>query len=325
MASADILPTDLPDLFLKEIHRQHRENDGKLHASTDLAGSLRHTQLRLADAPTNEREIAGEIRLQHGTLWHEWFHDALERAGVPFFHELKLDEFMPTGWSGTADWVFYHPQYKAFVLGDLKTARGEAMYWIERNGAKIEHVWQLSAYYYALLKMGLRMVKGFAVMYWPMNDASNLDVVRPSVQECQPLPKEVVLEEMKSRWESSSKYLEIFGRGTSARSAEDFINEYLAPPIAREQKLFWNKATKVFDLKLVPHWTSRFCPYDDALCDCSSQGTNKIGQYVFTPEHLSDRPDAWTYEARKGYEDVEPLDAPSKSEQLKRQKELADG
>ena len=325
MESASILPTDLPGLFLKEIHAQKRENDGKLHASSDLAGSLRHTQLRLADAPTNEREIASEIRLQHGTLWHEWFHEALVKAGIPFFYELKLDEYMPEGWSGTADWVFYDKRYKAFVLGDLKTARGEAMYWIERDGAKIEHVWQLSAYYYALLKMGLPMVKGFAVMYWPMNDASNLDVVLPSVQECEPLPKEKVLTEMTTRWEKSTQYLESVS--PEAFQPSTWLSDKLAPPIAREQKLFWNRATKVFDLKLVPHWTSRFCPYSDDLCDCSQQGVTKVGQYKFYQgDGLSDWPDSWQYEARKGYEDVEPLDAPSKSEQRKREKEvLADG
>lgn len=319
-----MIPTDLPKLFLDEIKGQKRPNDGKLHASTDLASSLRHSQLRLADAPTNEREIVGEIRLMHGTLWHDWFHAALVRAGVPFFYELKLDEFMPEGWSGTADWVFYHPQHRAFVLGDLKTARGEAMYWIERNGAKTEHIWQLSAYYYALLKMGLPMVKGFAVMYWPMNDTSSMDVVLPSVQVCEPLPKEQVLTEMTTRWEKSTQYLQSLG---SSRTTKELLTDKLEPVQSREQKLFWNKVTKVFDLKLVPHWSSRFCPYPDELCDCSQQGTTKIGHYKFLQgDGLPDWPDAWVYEARKGYEEVVPLDEPSKQEKAKRQKEaLADG
>lgn len=319
-----MFPTDLPTLFLQEIQKTKRKNDGLLHASTDLAGSLRHTQLRLADAPTNEREIAGEIRLMHGTLWHEWFHDALEKNGIPFFHELKLDKFMPEGWSGTADWVFYHPQYRAFVLGDLKTARGEAMYWVERNGAKIEHVWQLSAYYYALLSMGLPMVKGFAIMYWPMNDVSGKEIVLPSVQECDPLPKDVVLKEMETRWKKSQNYIESMG---DYSGKPNFLTSALEPPMSREQKLFWNKATKVFDLKLMPHWSARFCPYPDELCDCSEQGTTKIGHYKFhLGDGLPDYPDSWVYEARKGYEDVAPTDAPSKVEQNKRMKEaLADG
>ncbi|HEY6020336.1 MAG TPA: hypothetical protein VIY48_10645 [Candidatus Paceibacterota bacterium] len=315
-----MFPIDLPALFLDEIRGSRRPNDGLLHASTDLAGSLRHSQLRLADAPVNDRELADEIRLAHGTLWHEWFHDTLEKHGVPFFHEVPLKDFMPEGWSGTADWVFWHPDYKAFVLGDLKTARGEAMYWIERDGAKKEHIWQLSAYFYALLKMGLPMVKGFAVMYWPMNNVGG-ELILPSVQECDPIPEELVVKEMETRWELSKKYLDEFGKGYSAKNPSDFINEYLAPPMEREQKLYWSKQYKSFEVKLMPHWTSKFCPYDDELCDCSQQGTTKIGQWVFSPDHLTDRGDVWSYEARKGYEEIEPMVQPSKSEQDKRAKE----
>lgn len=314
-----MFPIDLPQLFLSEIQKGKRPNDGLLHASTDLAGSLRHTQLRLADAPVNDREIAGEIRLQHGTLWHEWFHDMLEKNGVPFFHELKLDKYMPEGWSGTADWVFWHRRYKAFVLGDLKTARGEAMYWVERNGAKIEHIWQLSAYWHALVNAGLPMVKGFAVMYWPMNDTSDSSVVLPSMQECEPLPKDVVLKEMETRWKKSQEYLVV-------RTEQGLVNDYLAPPMEREQKMYWSKVSKAFEVKLMPHWTSKFCPYDDELCDCNKQGTTKIGQYKFLlGDGSSDWPDSWLYEARKGYEEILPTVEPSKQEKQRREKEAADG
>lgn len=312
-----MFPVDLPALFQRELEKQKRPNDGKLHASSDLAGSLRHSQLRLADAPLNARAIASDIRMQHGTLWHEWFHDALERNGVPFFHEIKLDSYMPEGWSGTADWVFWHPDYKAFVLGDLKTARGEAMYWIGRDGAKKEHIWQLSAYFYALLDMGFPMVKGFGIMYWPMNDTSDKELVLPTVQECDPLPREQVYSEMNTRWDKSQKYLGSLKRNSPVTT---YLTDSLAPPMEREQKLFWNKGLKVFDVKLMPHWSSKFCPYPNELCDCSEQGTNKIGHYM----HITSN--TWGYEARKGYEGIRPEVEPSKTEKQRRLKEvLADG
>jgi hypothetical protein len=318
-----MLPIDLTEVFLGEIGKD-RPSSGNLRCSSDLTGSLRHTQLRLADAPTNAKEVIAEIRALHGELWHEWFHDTLEKTGYPFFHEVKLNDYLPDGWGGRADWVFWHPQYKAFVLGDFKTSRGEAMYWIERNGAKDEHIWQMSAYWHALVKMGLPMVKGFAILYWPMNDVPGNEVVLPSVQECEPVPKELLLKEMEYRYNECQRYLEVFN------TSKELLNEALAEPIAREQKLFWNKQSQVFDVKLVPHWLSRFCPYPDELCDCNLQGTTKIGQWVFrldTPETgtRNRTRGSWVYEARKGYEEVSPSETPSKVDQRKREKELAGG
>ena len=56
-----------------------------------------------------------------GTLWHGWAHEALVRTGMPFMQEVKLDRWLPEGWSGTADWVFWNADLGGFVLGDMKT------------------------------------------------------------------------------------------------------------------------------------------------------------------------------------------------------------
>jgi len=217
---------------------------------------------------------------------------------------------MPEGWSGTADWVFWHPDYNAFVLGDLKTAKGEAIYWINRNGAKTEHIWQLSAYYYALLAMGLPMVKGFAVMYWPMNDTSDGDVILPTLQECDPLPEDVVVGRMEERWLSAQRYVD-----SLPQNGRPEVTDELAPEQDREQKLFWNKLQSVFDVKLIPHWSTRFCDWTEPYCNCSAQGTTKVGHYTLDGEYVY----------RKGYEDVQPLVSPSPGEYNKRRKKEADG
>lgn len=233
----------------------------------------------------------------HGTLWHEWWHATLIALGIPFFHELRLGPFMPEGWSGTADWVFWHPDYHAFVLGDLKTAKGEAIYWINSKGAKDEHIWQLSAYYYALLAMGLPMVKGFAIMYWPMNDTSDGDVVMPTLQECDPIPQDVVQARMEERWLSAKPFI----------GATDYL-DMLADEQPREQKLFWSKPQGVFDVKLIPHWSARFCDWKPPYCNCSAQGTTKVGHYTLDGEYIP----------RKGYEEVQPLVSPTPAEYRKR-------
>src|SRR5689334_4455026 len=83
-------------------HRVHRGScrcdrppDGKLHASSDLTGSLRHAQLRAAGAPERPRTITDEIVLMTGTLWHDLAHKALVAAGLAFMQEVKLDRWMP--------------------------------------------------------------------------------------------------------------------------------------------------------------------------------------------------------------------------------------
>jgi hypothetical protein len=63
--------------------------------------------------------------------------------------------------------VFWNADLRGFVLGDMKTIKGDGVAWIEKDGAKKEHIAQLSRYWHALVAMGLPMVKGFGVLYWP--------------------------------------------------------------------------------------------------------------------------------------------------------------
>jgi hypothetical protein len=287
---SNIIPVDLPNLFLAEIEKGQRPEDGLLHSSGDLVGSLRHTQLRIAGVPKVRRTIASYIRLAHGTLWHDWFHGVLDRSGIPFKSEIKLNEWMPEGWGGTADWLIWNPEYEAWCLSDLKTTKGESIFWIQRDGAKKEHIWQVSSYWHALAASGIPLVKGFAVMYWPMNETSDSVDVQPTVIECEPIPADVIIPVMEDRKARVDAYL---------AGAEE-----LAPEMEREQKYTWNKATRVFDLKLVPHWSTRFCEYSEEYCTCKNQGTTKIGHFQTDGEYIP----------RSGYEAYEPSMYPTEAE-----------
>lgn len=75
--------------------------------------------LTAAGAPRKPERLADQIVLMTGTLWHSWAHDALVSTGLPFMQEVKLDRWLPEGWSGTADWIFWHPEHEAFVLGNV--------------------------------------------------------------------------------------------------------------------------------------------------------------------------------------------------------------
>jgi hypothetical protein len=75
--------------------------------------------------------------------------------------EVKLDRrWLPDGWSGTADWIFWNADLGGFVLGDLKTIKGDGITWIEKDGAKREHLWQLSAYWHACTTPAYRWSRG---------------------------------------------------------------------------------------------------------------------------------------------------------------------
>lgn len=241
----------------------------------------------------------------HGTLWHDWFHSILVKAQVPFMFEVKLDDVMPEGWSGTADWVFYNPNRNAYVLGDLKTAKGEALYWINSKGAKEEHIWQLSAYWHALVKQGWPMIKGFGIMYWPMNDAGGNTPIEPIVQDCNPLPEDIVIGRMEERWALCKAYLH------EVEKTGELVNPALADEIEREQRISYDKNRGIFNVSLYPHWSTAFCPYDPPYCACREQSVTKIGHYSLEGE----------YSPRKGYEVIAPLVRPSQSDFIRKGKE----
>lgn len=248
--------------------------------------------------------MAQEIRLLHGTLWHEWFAKVLTDTGIEFRAEVNLTEYLPEGWGGTADWLFWHPEYEAWVLGDLKTAKGEAMFWIDKDGAKDTHIWQLSAYWHALKAAGAPLVKGFGVMYWPMNDVPGEGDILPILHECDPIPEDELYAHMAAIKLSVDDYRTVYAE-TGA-----YLNPALADNPAREQKVYWNSKAKVFDLKLMPVWYERFCEFDETLCPRS--GSTKIGHYTLDEEYIP----------RSGYEDELPEVAPTQAMYNRRRKDV---
>lgn len=255
--------------------------------------------LDVAGAPKlAEKVLTDYITMKTGDLWHDWMYESLDRTGWPYMRETRLSPWLPEGWRGRADLVVYHPEYQAFVLGDIKTTKGESMFWLDKTGAKESHIWQVSAYWHALVKMGLPMLEACLVFYWPKNGVRD-QVVLPSIQEVKPLPVQTVKDEMTYRWERVSEYLRSIPEAAArveSLPAEAYLTDELEPVQEREQKLVKNSKTGGYDLRLVPSWDAKFCEFDVELCDCSTQGTTKIGQY--------DR--EGNYTPRKGYEEIVP-------------------
>lgn len=327
-----ILPVDVIEMLHEDLKSGTRPPDGKLHCSGDLIGSLRHSMLHLVGAPTIESELTNEVVLKTGWFWHDHIADLLKRKGVPVLQEVKLDPWLPEGWSGTADFVFYDPAKEAWVLADLKTTKGEAFRFLYDEGAKDEHIHQVSAYWHALVNAGFTMVNQFAVIYLPKNDVPDRSItVEPYIAEVKPLDGDYLHALMAERWKLAHEYAEhvdslrpenysgVLAKNYLRKPENEwmlYINKFLAPPQERVQKMWWNAKQSVFDVKLQPHWSAAYCSFPNELCDCSEQGTTKIGHWRERTE--SDGEGAATiYEPRKGYEEIEPLVKPT-SRELKR-------
>lgn len=312
--------TGLLGLLKDDLEKDDWGSDGLLHAS-ELADPLRHVQLRMAGAPRKGKKIAEQIRLKHGQLWHEHLGEVWQGRHIPIMREVSITRGLPDGWGGTADFLLWDIDRRAFLLYDLKTMKGEGLKYIERDGAKAEHVWQTSAYWWALHDMGFPLVNRIGVIYLPMNeDYSEEDGVEPVIVEVVPLPKAKVHEKMACTKAAVDTYLEslealddderwkALGKPyvLDIRDAPAFyLTPELADPTPREQKLV--KKGEQWDVVLMPHWTADFCPYSDELCPCGGlpgePRTTKVGQFVREGK-------GWVYQPRKGYELTEPTVAP---------------
>jgi hypothetical protein len=305
-----LLDFDIESLLRRKLEADRRPPDGKLHASGDLIGSLRHSQLKLAGAPTVESDIVGDVRLRTGTLIHNDFERIFR--GKPVMLEVKLDEYLPEGWSGTSDYVIWNRERRAFVLGDLKTVKAEALPWILKEGVKDSHMHQLSAYWYALRKMGIPLIEGYGVLYLPITQDVR-EPVQPTWQEGTPLDEAYMDTLMASRWNAAQAYLASIKGG---KSNKRFLTAELADVQERELKAYWNKAaskagkkeTPGVEVKLVPNWSSTYCEFPTDLCDCRLQKPEKLGTWMATAEGVVFTPSR----GKEGmYDPADPAGQPS--------------
>ena len=238
---------------------------------------------------TIESETASDVRLRTGTLWHTYFERIFRGSFTAC--EVKLDEFLPWGWSGTADWITWNADRRAFVLGDLKTIKPEGLTYIQTEGIKREHQHQVSLYWYALRDMGLPLVKGYVVYYLPTGPIIG-QTVEPLVQEGTPLEEGYLIALAKERRADVDRYLQSLSWDPDAHFMPDdpeFVTDAIAPEPEKELRLMWNKAvsraggveTPGWELKNMPVWQTMFCPFDDALCACSEQRPEKIGHWTY--------------------------------------------
>lgn len=322
-----MIPVDLLELLREDLEHEVKPREN-LYPSSDLIGSLRHTQLSFVGAPRVTSDLVGDMRMETGTMWHKRLGQILEDAGLPVMREVRLTPWMPDGWSGIADLLFWVPEERAWVLRDLKTTKGEGIKWKVEKGMSEEHLWQVSTYWWGCYHMGLRMMDRFEVMYLPITQDYK-DPIEPVTLSERPLTEEILLPVMEERWSRAREYQQsvvdreqelsdqLFKgeRGYGSRLEERYVTDALAPIQPRVQKLIWEAKLKRWNVVLVPHWSAAFCPYPNELCGCSAEGTTKVGHFERVEDsELLPTTDQVRYVPRRGYEATEPEVAPVPSE-----------
>jgi len=281
---------DIHDALAEAIVADRRPPDGLLHPSGDLIGSLRHTMLTAAGAPTLERSVADSAPLIIGTLMHQFFERMLR--GAPVMAEVNLTPWMLPMWTGTADAFVWDDEARGFVLHDWKTSSPESWTHLRKDGAKKEHIWQTSAYWWAAVTAGFPMVKTIAVLYFPKGRPRR-GTAEPMLIEFAPLPWEVIEPVMTERSVLVKQYLD------AVHLTGEWVNAALAPVQDRVQTLRKEKDGHR-DVVLEPHFTTAYCSFPDELCDCRHQGETKIGYWY------QDDDGTHIYVPRKGYEHIDP-------------------
>ena len=256
----------------------------------------------MAGAPKVRESFVRGVPLWIGSLIHEDIHRILRKTGVPYMAEVNMTPWLPEGWGGTADGFFWNPDLKAFVLLDFKTQKGSGMRYIESGGAKPAHIKQTSAYWHAARKMGLPLVKKIGVIYVPKDEAKDVD--GPVMADFEPIPVSELRKEMKYRHGRVSEYVDSLPSmwGELSPDLGLYVTDALEPAPEREQRIYFDRNTDTYEVKLVAPWYAAYCPFPSELCDCHSivGKTTKIGYYDIDG----------TYYARPGYEDVEPVVTP---------------
>lgn len=229
-----------------------REPDGLLHASKHIWWPLRFSQLEFAGHPMGNPEFLDLVNMQTGTLWHKQVEEWLKKDKTRWWElvasEVDLTDYLPNGWTGTADWVFYDKEADHCILGDLKTIKPEAVQHL--SGIKDDHLAQLSCYNFGLTKAGYTMAPELFVFYLPKNKIWTHDV-KPQQLSSPPIDTiEIVMTTIKQRIDS------YVGGSVPLASMPDPVYKYT-----------YNKLMNVFDVKSYPDWRESYtCPFDEKLC-----------------------------------------------------------
>lgn len=257
---------DIEQVIEEGMSEDNREPDGLLHCSSHIWLPLRFTQLEFAGNPMGQPELLDKVNMQTGTLWHKQVEEWLKKDKTKWWElvasEVDLTNYLPKGWTGTADWVFYDKEADHCILGDLKTIKPESVQWL--TGIKDEHLSQLSCYNAGLTKAGYTMAPEVFVFYLPKNKVWTHKVT-PQLLHSPPMGILAIEQAMNNTYMRVQDYVTT---SYGLASMPDPVYKYT-----------WNKTMGVFDVKQHPDWREAYCcPFDENLCPRTP--VKKIGHWT---------------------------------------------
>lgn len=239
-------------------------NDNMLHFSTHLQHD-RHTAIYTQHGypeDTWDRPWMNTLPLFQGTAIHEELHRIMEDkyplydAEVPVMGSKKFKYV----WTGTAD-AYILDEDDVFWLIDYKTISGASFEYLD--GAKPEHVLQISAYYHFHEHPDYGKPDKCAILYLPTTPDYRRRWPEPLLVEVTPLPKD----DLKARMIQVEYAIDVYAA----------TNDLPQPPKG-EYKWKKNKKEDHWELWWYPHYSSLFCPWkgqEEDPCGCS-----KFSRYV---------------------------------------------
>lgn len=240
-------------------------NDNLLHFSTHLQHD-RHTAIYMQHSypeDTWDRPWMNTLPLFQGTAIHEQLHKIMADKYLEYKPEVPVwgNKDFQYVWTGTAD-AYIHDHDDKHWLIDYKTISGTSFEYLD--GAKPEHVLQISAYYHFNVD---EKPDKCAILYLPTTPDYRRRWPEPTLIEVVPMSKTDLYHRMHTVEHAIEKYAK--------------LGELPQPPKG-EYKWKKNAKEKRWDLWWWPHYTSMFCPWKgqkEDPCGCSKFNRVFIGSW----------------------------------------------
>lgn len=303
------MASNLPELLHELLEKEGGSWDKtSLHPSMDLQGCLRRTCLDYAKAEKRPDTFTDLTRKRIGRELHRWLQWVLEKNDYEVEKEVKVHEGLPDGWRGSADILLRARKAEETWLIDLKTVSSVSLYMADVTSGRVQlsnkssswpsedYVWQLSAYYHALKKMGHEVDRAM-LLFWPVDTyydrQGRKHSMAPRQAEIDPIPEEEVWAKM----DEVSKAVDQWkGTWEKTGSPENYdLPSYMEP----EQKLIPKPSAKrveYYEVHQKLDWRCRYCPFFQVSCQ-PPYSDEKVGEYryeegvwVFYPEYAGAEP-----------------------------------
>ena len=288
--------------LLNEVLKENSWDKENLHPSVDLQGCLRRTCLDFAGAEQRTTSSTEEIRKVLGRQFHRWLQWRLEKMDLEVENEVKVKEGLPEGWSGSADTLLKVRSTGETWLLDYKTVSSVQLYMADLNAGRKtlsnkdnsfpseSYVWQLSAYFHALNRMG-REVDRAMLIYVPIDTyydrGGRKHQFEPRQIEIDPIPEDEVFSRMDLVSEVVGKWKKTWKETGKA------VNYDLPEHIEPEQKLIpkpsWKNPQR-YELHQKLDWRCRYCPFFQTSCH-PPVDDEKLGEFHYEEGEWVYKPD----------------------------------